>query len=213
MNRADLRALLSSRIEQPIARLLAALGLSPNAITVLGMLGAVAAGILASQGLLLAAGAATLVAGILDLFDGSVARLTGRKSKFGALLDSTADRVSEAAVLIGLAVYYAGEESLLGVALSCGAMAGSMMVSYVRARAGGLRVDCEVGVFTRPERVAAMGAGLIAGQWLECRPPRRPRRDRRAYGHHHSAARSARSPGAGWPVDTLLIPIRRDAAT
>ena len=167
MNRADLRALLSSRIEQPIARLLAALGLSPNAITVLGMLGAVAAGILASQGLLLAAGAATLVAGILDLFDGSVARLTGRKSKFGALLDSTADRVSEAAVLIGLAVYYAGEESLLGVALSCGAMAGSMMVSYVRARAGGLRVDCEVGVFTRPERVAAMGAGLIAGQWLE----------------------------------------------
>ena len=132
----------------------------------LGRLGAVAAGILASQGLLLAAGGATLVAGILDLFDGSVARLTGRESKFGALLDSTADRVSEAAVLISLAVYYAGEESLLGVVLACLAMAGSMMVSYVRARAGGLRVDCEVGVFTRPERVAAMGAGLIAGQWM-----------------------------------------------
>ena len=149
MNRADLRRLLSSRVEQPIARLLAALGLSPNAITLLGMAGAVAAGVLASQGLLLAAGAATLVAGILDLFDGSVARLTGRKSRFGALLDSTADRVSEAAVLIGLAVYYAGEGSIPGVLLSCGAMAGSMMVSYVRARAGGLRVDCEVGVFTR----------------------------------------------------------------
>lgn len=166
MNRADLRGLLSSRVERPIARLLAAAGLSPNAITLLGMLGAVAAGLLASQGLLLAAGAVTLAAGILDLFDGSVARLTGRKSKFGALLDSTADRVSEAAVLIGLAVHYAEEGSLLGVALSCAAMAGSMMVSYVRARAGGLRVDCEVGVFTRPERVAAMGAGLIAGQWL-----------------------------------------------
>lgn len=165
MNRADLRRLLSSRVEQPIARLLAAVGLSPNAITLIGMLGAVAAGVLASQGLLLAAGAATLIAGVLDLFDGSVARLTGTKSKFGALLDSTADRVSEAAVLIGLAVYYAGEGSLVGVALSCGAMAGSMMVSYVRARAGGLRVDCEVGVFTRPERVAAMGVGLIAGQW------------------------------------------------
>ena len=167
MNRADLRSLLSSRVEQPIARILAALGLSPNAITLIGMLGAVAAGVLASQGLLLAAGAATLVAGILDLFDGSVARLTGRKSKFGALLDSTADRVSEAAVLVGLAVYYAGEGSLVGVALSCGAMAGSMMVSYVRARAGGLSVDCEVGVFTRPERVAAMGTGLIVGQWLD----------------------------------------------
>ena len=166
MNRADLRGLLSSRVERPIARLLAAAGLSPNAITLLGMLGAVAAGLLASQGLLLAAGAVTLAAGILDLFDGSVARLTRRKSKFGALLDSTADRVSEAAVLIGLAVHYAEEGSLLGVALSCAAMAGSMMVSYVRARAGGLRVDCEVGVFTRPERVAAMGAGLIAGQWL-----------------------------------------------
>ena len=167
MNRADLRRLLSSRVEQPIARLLAALGLSPNAITLLGMCGAVAAGVLASQGLLLAAGAATLVAGILDLFDGSVARLTGRKSRFGALLDSTADRISEAAVLVGLAVHYAGEGSLPGVLLSCGAMAGSMMVSYVRARAGGLRVDCEVGIFTRPERVAAMGAGLIAGQWLD----------------------------------------------
>ena len=166
MNRADLRGLLSSRVEQPVSRLLAAMGLTPNAITVMGMLGAVGAGILASQGLLLAAGAATLVAGILDLFDGSVARLTGRQSKFGALLDSTADRVSEAAVLVGLAVYYAGEESLLGVLLSCAAMAGSMMVSYVRARAGGLRVDCEVGVFTRPERVAAMGAGLVVGQWL-----------------------------------------------
>ncbi len=166
MNRANLRGLLSSRVEQPVSRLLAAMGLTPNAITVMGMLGAVGAGILASQGLLLAAGAATLVAGILDLFDGSVARLTGRQSKFGALLDSTADRVSEAAVLVGLAVYYAGEESLLGVLLSCGAMAGSMMVSYVRARAGGLRVDCEVGVFTRPERVAAMGAGLVVGQWL-----------------------------------------------
>ncbi len=166
MNRADVRRLLSSRVEQPIARLLAALGLTPNAITMMGMVGAVAAGLLASQGLLAAAGAATLIAGILDLFDGSVARLTGRKSKFGALLDSTADRVSEAAVLVGLAVYYAGEQSALGVLLSCGAMAGSMMVSYVRARAGGLGVDCEVGIFTRPERVAAMGAGLIAGQWV-----------------------------------------------
>ena len=165
MNRADLRLLLSSRVEQPVARLLARLGLSPNAITLLGMFGAVVAGILASQGWLLAAGAATLIAGVLDLFDGSVARLTGTKSKFGALLDSTADRVSESAVLVGLAVYYAGEASLIGVALSCGAMAGSMMVSYVRARAGGLNVDCEVGVFTRPERVAAMGVGLIAGQW------------------------------------------------
>jgi len=166
MNRADLRSLLSSRVEQPVAQMLARLGLSPNAITLIGMLGAVGAGLLASQGLLLAAGAATVIAGVLDLFDGSVARLTGTKSKFGALLDSTADRVSEAAVLVGLAVYYAGEGSLAGVALSCAAMAGSMMVSYVRARAGGLGVDCEVGVFTRPERVAAMGVGLIAGQWV-----------------------------------------------
>ena len=162
MNRADLRTLLSSRVEQPIARALAALGLSPNAITLIGMLGAVTAGVLASQGLLFAAGAATLIAGILDLFDGSVARLTGRKSKFGALLDSTADRVSEAAVLIGLAVYYASEDSPLGVALSCGAMAGSMMVSYVRARAEGLGYRGTSGFLTRPERVVILTAGLLA---------------------------------------------------
>ncbi len=165
MNRTHARRLLSSYVEVPVARLLARVGLTPNAITLLGMGGAVLGGYLASEGLLAAAGAATLAAGALDLFDGSVARVTGRKTRFGALLDSTADRVSEAVLLVGLAVFYAREPTTLGVFLACAAMAGSMMVSYVRARAGGLRVDCEVGMFTRPERVAAMGTGLIVGQW------------------------------------------------
>ena len=178
MNRADLRSLLSSRVEQPIARILAALGLSPNAITLIGMFGAVAAGVLASQGLLLAAGAATLVAGILDLFDGSVARLTGRKSKFGALLDSTADRVSEAAVLVGLAVYYAGEGSLVGVALSCGAMAGSMMVSYVRATGGRPQRRLRGWRVHPPGARRRYGCGADSWPVAGRGPPRRPRCDR-----------------------------------
>ena len=120
---------------------------------------------LLSVGSLGLGGVVMLAAGVLDLFDGAVARLTGRASKFGALLDSTADRVSEAVVLLGLLVYYMEEPSTLGAVLAFAAMVGSMMVSYVRARAEGLGVHWTGGVMTRPERVAVLGAAAIVGQW------------------------------------------------
>ena len=107
-----------------------------------------------------------LLAGLCDFLDGQVAREGRKETKFGALLDSTTDRYSEIFVYFGIGTYLIHREEWLVSGVLFFALSGSLMVSYVRARAGGLRVDCEVGVFTRPERVAAMGAGLMAGQWL-----------------------------------------------
>jgi CDP-diacylglycerol--glycerol-3-phosphate 3-phosphatidyltransferase len=141
------------------------MGLSPNAVTLLGLLGAGASAILLGSGLLAAGGAVLLLTSVFDLFDGALARATGRASKFGALLDSTVDRASEAVVLLGLLVHFLGEASEPGAILVYIALAGSVLVSYVRARAGSLGIDCRVGVFTRPERVVALGTGLVIGQW------------------------------------------------
>ena len=165
MNRAAARRLLRAYIEEPVARTLARLGVSPNVITLAGLVGACGSAYLLSVGSLALGGVVMLAAGVLDLFDGAVARLTGRASKFGALLDSTADRVSEAVVLLGLLVFYMEEPSTLGAVLAFAAMVGSMMVSYVRARAEGLGVHWTGGVMTRPERVAVLGAAAIVGQW------------------------------------------------
>ena len=165
MDRAAARRLLRAYIEEPVARFLARLGVSPNVITLAGLVGACGSAYLLGVGSLALGGVVLLAAGVLDLFDGAVARLTGRASKFGALLDSTADRVSEAVVLLGLLVFYLNEPSTLGAVLAFAAMVGSMMVSYVRARAEGLGVHWTGGVMTRPERVAVLGAAAIVGQW------------------------------------------------
>ncbi len=110
-----------------------------------------------------------LTSGAFDLLDGAVARATGRVTRFGALLDSVVDRVSEAAILLGLLVFYLSRppsfDSDLGASLVFIALAGSVMVSYVRARAEGLGVECNLGVMTRPERVVTLGVGLVVGQW------------------------------------------------
>jgi CDP-diacylglycerol--glycerol-3-phosphate 3-phosphatidyltransferase len=100
------------------------------------------------------------------MFDGALARATGKASDFGALLDSTIDRVSEAVVLLGLLAFYLSSNDDLGSILVYVALVGSIMVSYMRARSEGLGIDCKVGVMTRPERVVAIGSALIVGHWL-----------------------------------------------
>ena len=102
---------------------------------------------------------------MFDLFDGALARETGRATPFGALLDSVVDRFAEVVVLLGLLVYYLDRSSAEGSVLVYLALAASLMVSYVRARAEGLEIECEVGVMTRPERVALLGGGLVLGHW------------------------------------------------
>ena len=165
MNRSNVRQALSSYVEAPGARLLIRLGLSPHGITLVGLAGGGGAAVLVSQSLLLWGGIAMILASGLDMFDGAVARSTGRVSKFGGLLDSVADRVSEAVVLTGILAYFLRESDDTGALLAVAAMATSFTVSYVRARARGLNVDCEVGVLTRVERVVLLSACLVVGEW------------------------------------------------
>ena len=165
MSRTALRTLLSSHLELPVARFLGAIGLTPNVLTLSGLLVAGASAFLISIGYFWAGGIVLLASGVFDMFDGALARATGRASSFGALLDSTVDRVSEAVVLLGLLVFYVRDDSAEWTILVYLTLAGSIMVSYVRARAEGLGIECNVGVMTRPERVVLLGFGLIIGQW------------------------------------------------
>ena len=113
-----------------------------------------------------AGGVALLLASALDMLDGAVARATGTASPFGAFLDSVADRYSEAAMWMALVIVFAQKNDALLVAGSVLAMAGSLLVSYARARAEGLGLDCEVGWFQRPERVVALALGLMVPDLL-----------------------------------------------
>ena len=165
MNRIAARRVVSSYLETPVVALLGRLGLSPNAVTLLGLAVAGASAYLLSVGNLWAGGVVLLASGAFDFFDGALARAVGRTSSIGALLDSVVDRVSEAAVLLGLLVYYLQRDSTEGAVLVYLALAGSIMVSYLRARAEGLGIECNVGVMTRPERVALLGISLLVAQW------------------------------------------------
>jgi len=160
------RRSLGQRANRIPAILLAKAGISPNVITTVGLLIAFAVAWVLSTGHFFLGGFLVLVSGAFDMLDGAVARITGTTSKFGALLDSSFDRFSEAALLIGLLAYYADKGSLQEIILIGAALIGSVMTSYVRARAEGLGFKCEVGIFTRPERVILLAIGLIANQML-----------------------------------------------
>ena len=154
-----------TRLLSPVVGALAAAGVTPAALTLAGLAGNVGAAVLVARGELLTGGLVMLLASALDLLDGALARATGRATRFGALLDATSDRLSDAALLFGVLVYETGlgnrEESLLVFV----AAAGSLLVPYIRARAEAEGVSLTAGVFTRPERVVLLGAALISG-WL-----------------------------------------------
>jgi CDP-diacylglycerol--glycerol-3-phosphate 3-phosphatidyltransferase len=145
----------------PIARVLIALHISPNAITTAGFFVSVGAACLLSEGEIVIGGIIMLAGAIMDMFDGAVARLTNKASTFGAFLDSVLDRLGEAVVLFGLLVYYVHEGNDVGAYLAFGAVVLSVMVSYSRARAEGLNVEGDVGFMGRPERIVVMGIGLL----------------------------------------------------
>jgi CDP-diacylglycerol--glycerol-3-phosphate 3-phosphatidyltransferase len=163
---SDVQRVIALRLTEPVGRALAHTPLSPNALTLIGtgLSGGVAA--VLATGNLWVGGFLVLVAGAFDMLDGALARVTGRVTRFGALLDSTLDRVSEALVLFGLLIWYAREQSLHHILLIYAVFVGSVLVSYVRARAEGLGLRCEVGLFARPERVVLLALGLIIGQVL-----------------------------------------------
>ena len=166
--RDQLRALVLRYFEVPGARLLGAVGLSPNAVTLLGFCVAAGAAVLVGAGFLLAGGILFLAGSVLDLMDGAMARQAGRVTRFGGLLDSVMDRLAEAALFLGIAVYGVradlGENRLLFliVALLL-ALTTSQTVSYLRARGEAAGIETKTGVMTRPERVVLLALGLILG--------------------------------------------------
>jgi len=105
-----------------------------------------------------------LFAGLFDMLDGALARLTNRITRFGAILDSILDRIAETILLLGILILYVREQSTLGVLLVGVALPGSLLVSYVRARAEAASLECEVGLFTRVERVIVLALGLLLSQ-------------------------------------------------
>jgi CDP-diacylglycerol--glycerol-3-phosphate 3-phosphatidyltransferase len=147
----------------PIARALIALRISPNAITVAGFLVVAGGAYLIAEGELFIGGAVMLGGAAMDMFDGAVARLSGRTSTFGAFLDSVTDRLGESIVLFGLLVFYVRGVDELGAYLAFGTMVASYTTSYLRARAEGLGVPGDVGFMGRPERVVVLGVGLLLG--------------------------------------------------
>ena len=148
---------------EAVARGLANTGISPTQLTLVGFaLNLVVAGILA-VGYLQLGGFLLLIVGLFDTLDGALARVSGRSTTFGAFLDSTLDRYSEAAILLGLLFEASRRGDSTVSALAFVVVAGSLIVSYARARAEGLGLDCEVGFAPRPERIFLLGLGLIVG--------------------------------------------------
>lgn len=152
-----------TKILAPVVSLLARLGFSPNAVTLIGLGLNICAGGLLAAGWLKWGGALILVAGLFDSLDGALARQTGAKTLFGAFLDSTLDRYSEACALLGLAWFYLEQGERISVMLIAAALVGSIMVSYTRARAEGLGLSCKGGLLTRFERVLLISFGLLSG--------------------------------------------------
>lgn len=152
---------------EPLVSGLARTGVTPTAITLFGLALNIVSGIVIGLGHARLGGVVLLAASVCDALDGQLARRTGRSSRFGAFLDSNVDRVNETAVLAGIAAYFLRSDGshaeLLAVA-SLLALAGSLLTSYARARAEGLGLECKVGVFERPERVAVVIAGLLFGE-------------------------------------------------
>ena len=167
LGREQLRTAVLRYVELPGARALHAIGLTPNSITLLGFAVCVAGAALTALGWPLYGGIVFLSGGFLDLFDGALARLTNRASPFGALLDSVFDRLGEAALFVGLGLYYlrpaqTDQEPLFSMLAVLLALVFSQGVSYLRARGEGLGAFTRAGLMTRSERVVILGCGLIA---------------------------------------------------
>ena len=167
--REQLRAVMLRYVEVPGARSLRALRLTPNAVTLIGFAVTLGAAYLVGSDRLLAGGIVFLLGGGLDLLDGALARLTGRVTPFGALLDSVLDRLGEASLFVGLAVYslragFSDRYLLFFIIVLLLALILSQTVSYLRARGEGLGVATRAGLMTRPERVVLLGMGLIIHQ-------------------------------------------------
>ena len=159
------RRTLGKYFAGPIVTVLEKTHISPNALTCIGLLITIGAAILVALKYPFAAGFVVLFAGLFDMLDGALARRTGHVTKFGGVLDSTLDRVSEASVFIGIGVFFANQQNTWGVALAGVALMSSQLVSYIRAKAESMNINGEIGFFTRPERVVILSIGLLLSRF------------------------------------------------
>jgi CDP-diacylglycerol--glycerol-3-phosphate 3-phosphatidyltransferase len=149
-------------VADPVARLLLRAHVRPNQLTILGLGVSVAAAHAFFQGRFRTGAALLAVAGLFDFFDGSLARLAGRSSPFGAFLDSVVDRYSDLLVLLGIVLFYERSDDTVGLFFTMITLVGTVMVSYTKARAQSIGVPCEIGLMERPERmIVLIGGGLF----------------------------------------------------
>ncbi|HEY74239.1 MAG TPA: CDP-alcohol phosphatidyltransferase family protein [Thermoflexia bacterium] len=141
----------------PIARAVGRLGIHPNTVTVLGMLLQIGVAVVYGLGYITLGGWLLLAVAPVDALDGALARALGKESRFGAFLDSTLDRISDAALILGLTVHYMSQGAQLEIALLLISLVAAMLVSYIRARAEAAGFPCKVGVLTRLERIVLIG--------------------------------------------------------
>ena len=134
--------------------------LTPNAISLTGLVLNVAAAVLITQRLFFFAGVVFVLGSLMDMLDGRYSRMSGKGTPFGAFLDSTLDRAEEGIVLTAVAAYLAAHSQDVAVAAVVVSVVGSLLVSYTRARAEALGVECKVGLATRPVRVVILSIGL-----------------------------------------------------
>ena len=144
-----------------VANKMVAIGITANMVTLFGLVVNLIAAFYFATGRLVTGGILILFGGSFDMIDGAVARAQRNPRASGALLDSVIDRYSEGFLLLGALIYFYSLESLIGIILAFSAWFGSILVSYVRARAEGLQVTCKVGLMQRPERIILLGAGTV----------------------------------------------------
>lgn len=164
----DFRKSIQQRITTPIVPLVSKLKLTPDAMTTIGVILNLAAAVVVGFGYVFIGAIVFLLAGLFDMLDGALARYMGKTSKFGALFDSTSDRITEAALFLSF-IFITGVgvwpfNVTLELVLIFLALTGSFLTSYIRARAEGLNINCTVGIFTRPERVIVLALGLLFNQ-------------------------------------------------
>ena len=153
MNAGEFRALARERLIES--------RLTPNKISMTGFALNLVAAVLVTQRLFVLSALAFIAGSLMDMLDGRYSRMSGKGSPFGAFLDSTLDRIEEGVVLAAVAAYFAERGDELAVGATVLAVVGSYMVSYTRARAEALGVECKVGLATRPVRVVILSAGLL----------------------------------------------------
>jgi CDP-diacylglycerol---glycerol-3-phosphate 3-phosphatidyltransferase len=150
---AEMRALARNRLIES--------RLTPNAISVAGLIGNLIAAVLILEHHFVLAGVAFILGSLCDMFDGRYSRMSGKGTPFGAFLDSTLDRVEEGIVLAAVAAWFAENSNEFAVGATVIAVVGSYMVSYTRARAEALGVECKVGIASRAVRVVILSVGLV----------------------------------------------------